>query len=275
MRNDSIISMHMFAPIAALLYFAAWLARIASVRAKAAPTQYGFFVLLPLGLFAHLMAVLHGFITKQGFDFGLYEMASLIFLVVNATVFVTALKQPLHNLFLLLLPLSIPALIAAHYLDTETLLHHALTPALAVHIGLSILAYSLLTIATLQALLLTYQTSKLKTHQAGALIGVFPSLQTMESLLVRLLWAGFGLLTLSIVTGVFFIDSIAAQNLGQKLVFSVLSWLIYAVLLWGMHTFGWRGNRATRWVLTGFLMLMLAYFGSKFIFEVLLATQTA
>ena len=79
-----------------------------------------------------------------------------------------------------------------------------------------------------------------------------------------------GLLTLSLVTGVIFVDDIFAQQLAHKTFFSILAWCIYAVLLWGRHQLGWRSQTAARWTFGGFVALMLAYFGSKFVLELLL-----
>ena len=97
-------------------------------------------------------------------------------------------------------------------------------------------------------------------------------MQTMESLLFNLVAAGFVLLTLALTTGIVFIDDFFAQHLAHKTVFSILAWLIYAVLLWGRFKLGWRGKIATVWTLLGFLALMLAFWGSKFVLEVLLGT---
>jgi ABC-type uncharacterized transport system permease subunit len=56
----------------------------------------------------------------------------------------------------------------------------------------------------------------------------------------------------------------------HKTVFVVLSWLIFGLLLAGRMLYGWRGRTALRWTLAGFLMLMLAYPGSRFVLEVVL-----
>ena len=61
-----------------------------------------------------------------------------------------------------------------------------------------------------------------------------------------------------------------AARFNHKTVFGVLSWIIFAALLGGRHVYGWRGRIAVRWTLTGFLMLVLAYFGSRFVLEVVL-----
>jgi ABC-type uncharacterized transport system permease subunit len=99
-----------------------------------------------------------------------------------------------------------------------------------------------------------------------------PPLLTLESLLFRLLGLGFALLTLTLVTGVVFSEEIFHKpaELNHKTVFAVLSWIIYAVLLGGRRLRGWRGKLAVRWTWFGFVMLLLAYVGSRFVLEVIL-----
>src|SRR5690606_12958125 len=111
------------------------------------------------------------------------------------------------------------------------------------HIVLSILAYSLLTLASLQALLLAVQNCRLKhTHLKSGWNEFLPPLEVMEALLFEILWAGFALLTLSIITGLLFFDDLFAQHLAHKMFFSILAWFFYVILLWGHQVKGWRGS---------------------------------
>ena len=87
----------------------------------------------------------------------------------------------------------------------------------------------------------------------------------MEKLLFEILWTGQALLSVSLVTGILFIDDIFAQHLVHKTLLSLAAWMIYAIMLWGRYYQGWRGIAAIRWTLGGFVFLMLAYFGSKLV----------
>jgi ABC-type uncharacterized transport system permease subunit len=78
------------------------------------------------------------------------------------------------------------------------------------------------------------------------------------------------LLTLTLLSGVLFVDNLFAQHLVQKTVLSIAAWLVFGVLLFGRWRWGWRGRRAVRLTLAGMVILLLAFFGSKFVFEVLL-----
>lgn len=222
-----------------------------------------------LGLIAHGIGVYGISVTGNSFNFSIFSAFSLIFWVVNAIVLVSSLKKELQNLFLLLFPLSaISVLISISLNNPEW--QHSLTYTIAAHVIPALLAYSLLTIASLQALILAYQNRALKNKSRIANARLLPPLQTMEALLFELLWVGEILLTLAILSGFYFLEDMFAQHLVHKTVFALSAWLIYALLLWGRHQMGWRGNKAIRWALAGFICLMLAYFGSKLVLDIVL-----
>ncbi|TAK90713.1 MAG: inner membrane protein YpjD [Burkholderiaceae bacterium] len=146
------------------------------------------------------------------------------------------------------------------------------------HLLAAILAYSLLTMAALHAVLMTAQERRLHaapSARASAwsrVLESLPPLLTMEKMLFRMLTLGFVLLTLTLLSGVLFAEVLwhRAFHLDHKTVFAVLSWLIFGALLLGRYRYGWRGRRALRWTLAGFAALMLAYVGSRFVLEVIL-----
>ena len=211
-------------------------------------------------------------ITAAGLQLNLLNSTSLIFWVVNTLVLFSGLKKPLHNLFIFLFPLSAAVVLSSIIIPHQGSSLGQHPTGIVSHILLSILAYSLLIIATLQALLLAFQNHQLKHKHPQGIIKLLPPLQTMESLFFELLWLGEILLLAAIVTGFIFIDDLFAQHLAHKTVFTLLSFTIYAILLWGRHQRGWRGNTAIRWAVGGFAALMLAYFGSKLVLEFLIKT---
>ena len=116
---------------------------------------------------------------------------------------------------------------------------------MASHVLISILAYSFMTIAAVQAGFLAYQNYQLKNGHAGGFLQRFPPLQAMEVLLFELLWLGQLLLSLGIVAGFVFINDIWGRDgVIHKSFFSALAWVVFAVLLWGRHQLGWRGATA-------------------------------
>ncbi|MDN5924402.1 MAG: cytochrome c biogenesis protein CcsA [Xanthomonadales bacterium] len=138
------------------------------------------------------------------------------------------------------------------------------------HVTLALLAFSILSIAALLAILLAVQERALRSRQVSRWLRALPPLTQTETLMFRLIAGGFALLTLALVTGTLFIDNIRAQHLVHTTVLSVLAWLVFGLLLWGRRYRGWRGSRAVNLTLIGMAVLVLAFFGSKFVLELIL-----
>lgn len=152
------------------------------------------------------------------------------------------------------------------------------------HIAIAMLAYSTLTIAAFHAVLMVLQESKLHTRLSAQKVGWFalaldrlPALLTMEKLLFRMIAFGFFLLTLTVVSGVFFSEELFGEAFrwNHKNIFTMLSWALFGVLLIGRKWRGWRGKTALSFTLIGFTTLLLAYVGSRFVFEVILHRSLA
>lgn len=141
---------------------------------------------------------------------------------------------------------------------------------LQLHAWCALLAYATLAIAALLAIMLWVQERALRQRQVHRWRRALPPLTELEALLFRTIAVGFALLTATLLTGVMFVDDLFAQHLIQKTVLSVLSWLAFGGLLLGRWRFGWRGATAVRWTLTAMALLLLAFFGSKFVLELVL-----
>lgn len=160
------------------------------------------------------------------------------------------------------------------------------SPALAasvefkVHMLLAMCAYSLFTIAILHAMLMTLVERRLHVSEPGrerrapleGALAHLPPLLTLERLLFRLIGTAFAFLTLTLASGILFSETLFGRALpfNHKTLFALLSWVTFAALLVGRHFYGWRGRTALRWTLTGFVMLLFAYVGSRFVLEVVL-----
>ena len=150
------------------------------------------------------------------------------------------------------------------------------------HLILAMLAYSLFTIAMLHAILMAVAERRLHKARKPAPgdapdmltgpLGGLPPLLTLERLLFRLIGTAFVLLTLTLITGIAFSETLfgTPMRLNHKTLFAVFSWATFAGLLVGRHFYGWRGRTALRWTLIGFIMLLFAYVGSRFVLEVIL-----
>jgi len=226
-------------------------------------------VITGIGISLHALAISGLLLVEGGLDLSLFKILALLALVINILVFISGLKKPLHSLYLVLLPVSALCLLIA-LTNPSTKPPASMSAPIQAHVLISILAYSLLAIAALQALLAGYQDWQLKHKHQNILMRTLPPVQTMEILLFELIWAGEILLTLSLVSGFLFFDDLFAQHLVHKVAFSLVAWFVYAILLWGRHSRGWRGNKAIRWTWGGFIAILLGYIGSKVVMEFIL-----
>ena len=219
-----------------------------------------------LAVLAHSASLVTHLLTPIGLGLDFFSAASLIAAAVIALTLLACSRIPVENLLVLLFPLGALTALLAQFAPAGTV---QIIGILA-HILLSILAYGMFTIAVFQSLLLLVQDHQLKHKHPSGLIKNFPPLQTMESLLFGFLWAGWTLLSLSLISGWLFVDNLFAQHLVHKTLLACLAWIVFSVLLWGRNRLGWRGHKAIRWTLAGFCLLMLAYFGSKLVREYIL-----
>ena len=141
---------------------------------------------------------------------------------------------------------------------------------LTAHVLLSMGAAALLFGAAVTAILSFLLDRRLRKRRIADLPTSLPPLDELERIMFRLVGAGFALLTLALFTGLVFVTDLFAQHLIHKTVLSVIAWVLFGVLLVGRARFGWRGRTAVRWTLIGFVVLALAYFGSKFVLETVL-----
>jgi len=141
------------------------------------------------------------------------------------------------------------------------------SPWLALHWALGIASYGLFAAAVVHAWLLTRAEIQMRR---AADTGTGVPLLTLERLTFRFVQAGFVLLSATLLAGLWFGEAGGGWRWDHKTVFSVLSWLAFALLLVGRSRFGWRGRTAVRVLYAGSLLLLLAYVGSRFVLEVIL-----
>lgn len=223
-----------------------------------------------VGLILHSWLVWDSIFSHAGLNLGFYNALALTSWTIITLLLVSSLTKPVDNLGVILLPAAaLSLLLEAIFADVGFMRPSAEWP-LKIHVLLSMLAYSLLTLAAVQAVLLAVQDRHLRSRHPGRFIRTLPPLQTMESLLFEMITAGFVLLTLALLSGFAFLEDMFAQHLVHKTVLSVLAWIMFGSLLIGRFRNGWRGRTAIIGTLGGFGMLILAYFGSKLVLELLL-----
>lgn len=208
--------------------------------------------------------------TAAGIYLGLFTTGSLVTLVMAAFVLLAALRLPVQNLLVLVLPISALGVVGTFVGESSFAPLDQLSASLVFHILISVAAYSVLFMAACQSMILAVQEHYLRAKHGIALIRLLPPLETMETLLFSMLWTGLAALSIAIASGFAFLDDMFAQHVVHHTILSSLSWVMYVVLLTGHKLFGWRGVSAVRWTLIAFGLLVLGYFGSKFVLEILL-----
>ncbi len=264
------MSTALLAVAAALLYLAAsglQLLHLSQNRPQVSRPVLGMGL---VALLCHAIVAWDNVTTPSGLNLGFYKVSALIFLVINVACIVTLFKRPLQNLLVALFPLSAIAVLVSTFGPDTAIVPDDVSFGLLLHVGASILAYSVLTMAAVQAAIVAIQDHQLRHRHTRGIVRILPPLQLMETMLFELLWVGVILLTIAIGSGFLFMDDMFAQRLVHKTVLTMVAWVLFSVLLWGHYQLGWRSQTAVRFTLAGFVVLMLAFFGSKLVIELVL-----
>lgn len=230
-------------------------------------------ILSAIAVAQHCIILYSGLAPHSHWSLGITNAFSMITWAVALVFTIIAMRQPIENLGVVVLPLAAVAVMAAWLWPSagESLVMPS--TQLTVHLTVSILAYAFLGLAVVQALLLNAQEKRLRQRDPSRLLNALPPIQTMEGLLFLLAGIGFVLLTLTLISGAFYTRALFGVSFAfnHHTVLAIMAWLIFGILLVGHFWFGWRGRRATYWTIFGFIVLVLGYFGTKYVVEVLLA----
>ena len=226
--------------IGVLLYIASTL--VLFKQSMGQPSDKSKRIALSLGLGAvifHADILARHIFTDTGLQMGFTHVASLATWFVASLLLLASFRKPVENLGLIVLPLAAFTLTAEYLLPVDHVIDATAQKGLGVHIMLSILAYSLLGLAAVQAVLTSLQERSLHNRKPTGFIRTLPPMETMESLLVQMITIGFALQTTSLLSGFVYLQDMFAQNLAHKTILSICAWLVFAILLWGRWRFGW------------------------------------
>ena len=229
-------------------------------------------------------AAIFGALVVQGF--GLYEglfsaggmrfsfsfALSLMLWLAVMIYWLESFRSRMDGLQPMVLPLAALGAAAPAVFPQLRVVAHAGAWGFQLHFLTAMLAYSLFTLSALHAVFMGFAERKLHQRAVTRSLGSLPPILTMEALLFRMIFTAFCLLTVALVSGVMFSEVIFGKAVvfDHKTLFAFASWAIFAALLVGRRVYGWRGRIALRWTLAGFMVLLLAYMGSRFVAEVLL-----
>jgi ABC-type uncharacterized transport system permease subunit len=204
-------------------------------------------------------------------DVSLPHLLSLCALVIIVLLISSSFqRRTLYAAGVIALPIAAGVLLLEWFLPHDPMPLTEASTGSTEHIISSVLAFGLLSIAGVYAVFVFIIDHFLRRHHLVPLVRSLPPLEVLENLLFKLIAAGFTLLTVSLASGVMFIDDIFAQHLVHKTILSVVTWIVFGILLWGRWRFGWRGSLAVRMTLLGIILLVLSYFGTKLVLEMIL-----
>ncbi|WP_127958892.1 cytochrome C assembly family protein [Serratia microhaemolytica] len=200
----------------------------------------------------------------SGQNFSLLNIGSLVSLIICSVMTLVASRDRGWFLLPIVYSFAIINLAFASLLPGEFVTHLEASPTLMVHIGLALFAYATLIIAALYAFQLAWLDYLLK-HKKLTFSVEMPPLMRIERKILHITQIGVVLLTLTLCTGLLYMDNLFGKENGHKFVLSLLAWVLYVVLLWGHYRHGWRGRRVVWASFSGVLLLTVAYFGSRLI----------
>lgn len=220
----------------------------------------------------------------HGMRWGFGPVLSMTVWLMIAVHTVESRFLPLPSVRLALALAGIGGVVAALVFPGDA--RHPSSALAPLHFALGVGSYGLFAAAVMHASLLDRAERRLRNARTmsrpaapnlgGGSMAASPAgsgmpLLLLERLTFRFVQAGFAVLTLTLLLGAYTAANTATTwRWDHKWVFSLLAWGVFAALLAGRHWRGWRGRQATRWLYVGAALLLLAYAGSRFVFEVVL-----
>lgn len=253
-----------------LLYLAAACSQLLGLAGK---WRYNKTVVWLLGCVAVILHgdLLHHWIdVSGGQNLALVNMLSLVGWLVSVLILIIALLKPLETLMVFIFPLTALSILLVLFFPGSQIINTAQDPKQLFHILLAVLTFSVLCIAGWQAILLAILEKQVRKKSMALIVKKLPPLQTMETLLFQIIGFGFFLLTIMILTSIYFFHDELTLPVIQKTILAILAWIVFGCLLLGRHYFGWRSRKAIYGTLIGVILLVVTYFGSILLLELLI-----
>ncbi len=264
MPTDSLLALTL------ALYLASTVWMLLRLRVGHPNPAPGVWILAVPALGLHGLILAEQMVTGSGIYIGIASAASLSALLTASLVLILSVFLPLNVLLSMILPVAATALGVSQLTASQRPLIDPSDTWLGLHISVSLVAYSLLMAAALQAAVLVWAERRLRPGPGLQTHAGLPPLESLESSLFALIWAGFIGLSLAIASGLAGLEDMFAQHVAHHTLLACVSWLLYGVLLVSRWRLGWRGLVAVRWTVIAFAFLLIGYFGSKFVLEILL-----
>ncbi|MGC6389778.1 inner membrane protein YpjD [Ewingella sp. S1.OA.A_B6] len=257
--------MSVFPVVAMLAYLLSLALIIPSIIRKTGAYRRLALISVIVALICHAVALQQRiFDVSTGQNLSLVNIGSVVSLIICTVMTIVASRNRGWFILPIVYSFALINLAFVTFLPGEFITHLEQSKGLLVHIGLALFAYATLIIAALYALQLAWLDYQLKNKRL-TFNNDMPPLMTIERKLFHITQVGVVLLTLTLCTGLLYMDNLFSRENIDKAVLSILAWFVYIVLLWGHYHEGWRGRRVVWFSMAGAVLLTLAYFGSRMI----------
>lgn len=195
----------------------------------------------------------------------LYESLSFFAWTIVAIYLLFDLRYRLTVLGAFVCPLAVALMLVGSAVPKEVA---EVDPALQswwfpVHVTLAFLGDAVFAVAAIAGVMYLLQERMLKSKNFSGLYYRLPSLETLDTINYRCLTIGFPLMTMGIISGAVWANSAwgGYWRWDPKETWALITWFLYAALLHGRLTVGWRGRRAAIFAIIGFLSLLFTFLG--------------
>lgn len=204
-------------------------------------------------------------VTQKGVNFTLASGIALASIIIQTIYAFGVLRHGIHGLGLFVLPITglplvmIPFLPQAHiarWIHTSSLLETG-------HLLISLLAYAILTLAAVHALMQLLLDRALKKKQMGSITNAMPSLIEIHAHMFAQVRLATWLVGISILTGLSWqwIELHRFALFSHKVLLALFSFAVLILVLSKRHQARWTGSAASKLVIAAYALLLLAYFG--------------
>jgi ABC-type uncharacterized transport system permease subunit len=218
----------------------------------------------------HAIALASIIIASDGQNMSILVVASIVSWIIATMLTIALPRFAIATLLPVVYGFALFAIVGLWLVPSSYITHFETHPEILIHICLALSAYSTMVIAAFYAIQLSIIDKRLKSKQLNLAQSPLPPLLTVEKQLFQLVLAGIILLTMSLATGFFFLEDMFAQGKAHKAILSLVAWFLYSYLLWRHHDRGVRIKTSVQFTIAGAVLLTLAYFGSRFVSEVLM-----
>jgi cytochrome c-type biogenesis protein CcsB len=195
------------------------------------------------------------------------EALSLFALVFVVTYLILQLRLQLRILGSFVSPLAVIFMLSSSFLPSNVMPKSELFKSgwVIIHVGSLFIANALFALAFSVGIMYLLQERHIKKKNFGFLYERLPSLERLDSIAHYCLMSGFPLMTAGLITGFAYAAIVwhSPWNWDPKEILSVVTWIIYAVLVHERLAVGWRGRRAAWLAIIGFSAVLLTFFGAS------------